>query len=360
MATQSFTGVDGAYGSYKDQRFFGSLNGLRCLCIALVLWHHSPFIELIDSPPLLARRGFVGVDFFFVLSGFLITTLLLREETRNGRFSLKGFYRRRILRIVPIYFLLVAAVSAYFIWGKGQVEYAPMVPYYFLFLSNFLKGDIPLLAPTWSLSSEEQFYLLWPLLMLVLPAHRTLRIGALCVGIGVCVAMQLGLSPVGPVETAHARFSFPGSSYEALLIGALLALILDSRAGYRGLYRLFGDRWAPVGLFVALFVALAVLPETLAGWPDLVMHVLMALCLASLVLREDHVLAPALSWAPVRRIGEISYGIYLYHLIARHLSVELVPQLGGVMQTAVFVALSVVIAEASFRTIERYFLSMKH
>ena len=70
----------------------------------------------------------MGVDFFFVLSGFLITTLLLREERHTGRISLVGFYKRRLLRIVPVYFLVVTAVSAYFVLWKGREELAPLVP----------------------------------------------------------------------------------------------------------------------------------------------------------------------------------------------------------------------------------------
>ena len=101
MSTQSID-AGGSFASYRETRFFASLDGLRCFCILLVLWHHSPAFVALDRPDGILGRGFTGVDFFFVLSGFLITTLLLREEDRDGRFSLRGFYRRRILRIVPV------------------------------------------------------------------------------------------------------------------------------------------------------------------------------------------------------------------------------------------------------------------
>lgn len=89
------------------------------------------------APPLLLTRGFLGVDFFFVLSGFLITTLLLRETAQRGRFSLRDFYRRRIVRIVPVYFFVVTIASVYSVLIKGETQYAGLVPYYYLFLSNF-------------------------------------------------------------------------------------------------------------------------------------------------------------------------------------------------------------------------------
>lgn len=106
---------------YLSQRHFGSLDGLRCLCIIAVLWHHAPVTEVVQQP-LLLRRGFVGVDFFFVLSGFLITTLLLREESSTGRISLRGFYFRRALRILPVYFLLVTAVILYWIFTRVRLS----------------------------------------------------------------------------------------------------------------------------------------------------------------------------------------------------------------------------------------------
>lgn len=158
-----------AFKAYRDTTRFGSLDGLRFLCILAVLWHHSPLTPIYLDQLQLAGRGFAGVDFFFVLSGFLITTLLLREEAEKGGFSLRGFYWRRILRIVPVYFLVVTLVAVYFIGWKGQGQWSELLPYYYLFLSNFLVGDIPLLDPTWSLAVEEQYYLIWPLTLLILP-----------------------------------------------------------------------------------------------------------------------------------------------------------------------------------------------
>lgn len=143
---------DSAYERYQAVRFFSSLDGLRFICIGMVLWHHSPARVALEDAGRFWGRGFTGVDFFFVLSGFLITTLLLREEEATGRISLSDFYRRRILRIVPVYFFVVTAICLYYIGWKGMDELRPLVPYYYLFLSNFLIDDIPLLSITWSLA----------------------------------------------------------------------------------------------------------------------------------------------------------------------------------------------------------------
>lgn len=360
-----------AHDSYLAQRHFASLDGLRCLCILAVMWHHSPAKGMLGEGAQILGRGFVGVDFFFVLSGFLITTLLLREEAQNGVISIRAFYWRRALRILPVYLLLVTVVSAYWILVKGQVGLAGLVPYYYGFLANFLKGDIAFLSITWSLSVEEQYYLIWPALLTILPLAMRWRLGVLAVLIGVCLLIMMGLAdwlglPV--LETEHARFALPGMSYMAILMGAALAVALHHKAGYRAMARLCAFPGAPVAMLALLLVWLQVSPVVLTGWPALVMDALMTLSLASLVIREDHALRPVMAFRPIARIGEISYGVYLYHLIGLHLAHEIVAAsgvfpvsqpAGAWLVTALFPAIAIAMAELSFRTYERYFLSLK-
>lgn len=357
-----------AHERYLSQRHFGSLDGLRCLCIAAVLWHHSPSRELAVGLPL-ADRGFVGVDFFFVLSGFLITTLLVRERDRTGRISLAGFYWRRALRILPAYLLLVTAVSSYWILHKGQDQLIGLLPYYYLFQANFLQEHVPLLSVTWSLSIEEQYYLIWPLLLVLLPALAAPRMAVLAAGIAICLAAMLGLAQLldlPRLATAHAVYALPGMSYAAILSGSLLAVLLHDSRGFRALAGLCAWRPAPLVLLALLLVYLQGAPVDLRGWPTLGMNLLMALCVASLVMREDHLARPLMRWRPVARMGEISYGIYLYHLIGLHVAHLLAPRLGmaeaaqGWLVNALYIALSVLMAEASFRWFERWFLTWKH
>lgn len=359
--------VQSAYQIFQAQRYFGSLDGVRCLSILAVLWHHSPLFDPGQEPLMLLNRGFLGVDLFFVLSGFLITTLLLREETRKGRFSITGFYRRRALRILPVYFLLVTALSIYYIAVRGQTEYGPMVPFYYLFVANFLNGEIPLLAPTWSLSVEEQYYLIWPLVLLLTLHVRNLRGWVLGAAIlFFAYAQQFGIWP-GPIRTEYATWAWPGGAYEAVLLGALLAVVMNSQRGFALVRAGFGQRWAPVVLFLLLLGLLEVLPAILTGWPQLIIHSTMVLFLASVVVREDHLLRPILVAGPIARIGTISYGIYLYHLIGLDITTRLLGlagytpdgAVGAVWISLIYVPVSVVIAEVSFRTYERYFLSLK-
>ncbi|MFV0335694.1 MAG: acyltransferase family protein [Tropicimonas sp.] len=356
--------ADTAFRAYLDTRFFGCLDGLRFLCITAVLFHHSPLMSTYSPVSILASRGFLGVDFFFVLSGFLITTLLLREERRKGRFSLAGFYRRRALRILPVYFLVVTAVGGYYVLVKGVPGAGELWIHYYLFLSNFLTSDIPLLGVSWSLSVEEQYYLVWPLLLLVTP--RRILPGILVVLIALNVAISagwFGFLGVAPPEVGHLRFALPNSTYAPILIGSLLAFALNRPEGFGMLYRLGGWRHAPLVALALLLAALLLLPRNVLGLPNLVLHLSMACLLASVVMREQNSLTPVLSWAPLRRIGQISYGLYLYHLIGLDLVNRLLPEAltaSGLFVFVAYFAVSVAIAEVSFRYYETPFLRLRY
>jgi peptidoglycan/LPS O-acetylase OafA/YrhL len=355
--------ADRAYDEYRDRRHFGCLDGLRFLCIAAVIWHHAPVFTEMASPPLLLRRGFLGVDMFFVLSGYLITTLLLREESREGRFSLRAFYWRRLLRIVPVYYGLVAAVSLYWIVVKGETNWAPLVPFYFLFLANFLTESIPLLYPMWSLAVEEQYYLVWPLMLLVVPRRWMLHVLGVLIALNV-VLISVGFSETGDlaIDAGRLRFALPNATYAPILLGSGLALLMHDRRWYRLLHRLFAGRWTPVVTFGLLVALAALLPGDLLGLPNLAIHLTMTACLASLVLNESNVLAPALSLRPVVRVGMISYGLYLYHLVGLDVANRLLDRVDISSTWAVLVlysAISYAIAEISYSTLEAYFRGLK-
>lgn len=243
-----------------------------------------------------------------------------------------------------------------------------MVPYYYLFLAEFLKNDIPLLSITWSLSVEEQYYVLWPLLLIVLPAVFSLRLTVLMGMILTCLLIMLGLAEflgLPRFETEQAVFSLPGMSFSAILFGSLAAVTLHNTRGFHILFKLCAWDGAPLVFFATLLIYLQIAPADLQGWPAFGMDVLMTLCVVSLVVREDHAARGFMSFRPVARIGAISYGLYLYHLIGLHVANELTSKAGfeGMANmwvvTVIYPIISIIIAEISFRTYERYFLSMK-
>ncbi|TDX21877.1 acyltransferase family protein [Rhodovulum visakhapatnamense] len=354
--------ADHSYQEYLNTHHFGSLDGLRFICIAAVIWHHGLLWQhLIGFSPIFGR-GYTGVDFFFVLSGFLITTLLLRERSKKGQFDLRGFYWRRVLRIVPVYFLVVTVAGV--LAALRASETAELLPFYYLFLSNFLTEHIPLLTVTWSLSMEEQYYLVWPVLLMLLPARWAIPV---LVGfVAVNLAAVLGaLAPLGihPAWAGPLRFAMPASTYAPLLMGSLAAILLHQPHWFDRISPLLAPRIMPWLLFTALAAVLANWPEGLAGWPNLLMHALMTLILMSLVVREDNGMHRILCFAPIARVGQISYGIYLYHLFALSAVVKILRPVGLENQIAIMIiypALAVFVAEISFRTYERWFLGLRH
>lgn len=312
----------------------------------------------------LVQSGFLGVDFFFVLSGFLITTLLLREEDRNGRFSLTCFYWRRMLRIVPVYFLVVTAAGVYYVGVKGETEYLDILPYYYLFLSNFLSTDIPLLAPTWSLSVEEQYYLIWPLILLLSPRRYIFHLLFLLIALNV-IAVSGGLRIFGirAFSIEPLVFQMFTATYAPILIGSGLGVLLHSRVGFDSVKWVLGFKKASLLAFLFLLALVNLRPADVTGWPNLLIHFTMAICLSTIVIREDHSLRMVLTFRPVVRVGEISYGIYLYHLIALHAATIVLSKFGlhgGWLTFVIYSVLAVFIAELSFRFYETPFLNLRN
>jgi peptidoglycan/LPS O-acetylase OafA/YrhL len=356
---------DREYTSFIERKRFLNLNGLRFLCIAAVLWHHSNLSVIAGEWLTLSLRGFLGVDFFFVLSGFLITTLILREMRDTGKFSIKNFYYRRALRILPPYFLLLFIVIGIYVVIKGKYNYLSIVPAYFLFGANFIVEHIPTLDITWSLSVEEQYYLLWPALMLLLP--RRWWVPTLCalvaINVGIMLIGQARGEPVG-IRTELFFFKMPNSSYAPILLGSLLAVMLDSARGFAIMKGIVGFRASTLVFMALLLLALLASPDDLRGWPNLILHVLMTLTLASLVVREDAYGSSFLRLPWVARVGEISYGIYLYHLLAAEFARIALLKLGlqplGFVNLIIYVAASIAMAELSFRFLESRALALRH
>ena len=351
----SLTESSGAFDAYRATKYFANLDGLRFICIFAVLWHHAPAF----SPPdiQLDNRGFLGVDFFFVLSGYLITTLLLREAAQYGSFSLRDFYIRRAVRILPVYFLVVTCVSFYYIVLKGEHQYLELLPFYYLFLSNFLIDDIPLLAVSWSLSMEEQYYLLWPLLLLLLPQRWVVPVLTGLIAINVLVITDLIWSPE-PIQTGPLWIDMPKATYVPILMGSLAAVLLHYRRSFEWLWPLVSHWAASVLAVVGLVVALELLPPVTVGFPNLVIHSLMTLILITLVVQDRTPFSGFLTHPLIVRIGAISYGVYLYHLLALDVVVRVLTYfdiLGPVLVFVVYTIVSCIISEISFRTFEAYF-----
>lgn len=346
--------LDRDHAAFVQTKSFQSLDGLRALAILAVLWHHHADHAL----PGLAftARGFLGVDLFFIISGFLITTLLLREKSQTGTISLRGFYLRRFLRILPPYYLMLLVVAATAFLKPGATGLDAVrhdLPYAVFFLSNLVPMQ-SLLAITWSLSVEEQFYLLAPTL-----EKRARRILPYLFPVAY---VMVSLPLFAPFDAAALPSFFKETTFGPILLGVMLAHALDAPGSFGLLRRLAGWRPAPM-IFAVLAVVAASSPvENFTGWSRLLAHWALLALVASCVVREDNLLAPLLRSWPLRRIGVVSYGIYLYHLLTMHFVVKALDAAGVPLGHSVFVAntfASWAVAEISYRLFEVRFLELK-
>ncbi|MFO0960257.1 MAG: acyltransferase [Isosphaeraceae bacterium] len=335
-------------------RQFASLDGVRCLCILAVIWHHSPR-RLNDG---LASRGFLGVDMFFVLSGFLIVTLLLRERRRTGTISLKNFYMRRTLRIFPAYyFLLFGTLAACLAFRSGSGMTRDLIrafPYLASYTSNWVTFAGVNLGIVWSLATEEQFYLAWP------AAEKYLSPRALLVALAAIFAVNVSINfrLLDPLFVAiygvYPALEILQVTFTPIALGVLLAHALDDSRGFPAIARLVGWPGAPWAFAAGLMLLISLAPGDIAGWPRPAIQFAMALTLASLVVREDHAARAILSWKPIRVIGLISYGMYLYHMWCIHAARVAVGKL-GLGEGACFpaaVLVTAAVAAISFRFLE--------
>lgn len=348
----------GEHRAYLARRYFGGLDGLRCVCIAGVIWHHAgPRWEALPG----SQRGYLGVDMFFVISGFLIVTLLLRERAQTSAILLRNFYVRRTLRIFPAYYAMLLGVSLLgllvFPGSKRSALLFAELPWYVTYTSNW--APVAVLPLTWSLATEEQFYLLWPLVEKYVRHHALFVLAAV---LALSQAMNFGRGSalfVGWFGPTHAALPVLQVTFTPICLGVALAHLLHSPAGFARFRRVFGAWGMPLALAVLTVLAANLPNEDISGPHRLALHVLMALLLGSCVVREQHALQPLLSLPPVQRTGIVSYGMYLYHIFAQH-SVEAV--LGvqdALLAFALCFALTWGIAELSFRLFEARFLQLK-
>ncbi len=352
------------YQLYRKQRYFSSLDGVRFISIIAVLWHHS-FPEATSSWLI---KGFLGVDMFFVLSGYLIVTLLLREKDK-GTISLKKFYIRRCLRIFPVYFGLLLALA--FLYGvvkndpAGFSTFFSLLPIYLFFVANWSLVHIPNLEIYWSLATEEQFYLLWPFLEKLFSIKT---IGAILFGFIILNQLinfgfldSFFIWLYGTDKAVH--LSIIDSTFTPICLGVLLAHALHRESSFNQFFSLLSHSLSPLIILVILLLTIFMSPGDISGGWRLAIQLLMFLWLGSLVVRENHILQPVMTSYPIKRIGEISYGMYVYHMFALHIVRVVIERFGITFDYSLFILgtlLTAIIAEMSFRFYEQPILKLKH
>jgi peptidoglycan/LPS O-acetylase OafA/YrhL len=350
------------HAAFRANNRFGSLDGLRALSVAAVIWHHSGG-GLVASE--WAQHGHHGVTLFFAISGFLITTLLLREKDRHGVIDLRAFYVRRALRIFPLYYavLLIYVVLVFALERQSKVgqDFFSNLVYFVSYTSNWfvaLDGRV-IFYYAWSLAAEEQFYLVWPPLMKRLGT----RARALAVVLTVIVVMALldvllpRWLPVSSI--AQTVLDVVHNIPLAIIVGVAAALLLHDPSGFaRCRPWLAGSRWHCL-IWLALSVAAALTP----GAPWFTIHVALAMLVVACCMREDHALAPLLRLPVLAYLGTISYGLYLLHMLCKNFVGKAFAfagvELGAFSYFLATLLLSIVVAGLSYRYFESPFLRMK-
>ncbi len=287
-----------------------SIDGLRAISILLVIFSHVlQTYHWTQSVPFVWRLapGASGVSVFFVVSGYLITTLLLKERAGSGRISLRGFYLRRFFRIVPAFIVYVSTVALLNFSGVIHMSW-PDFGSALLYVSNYVPVQWALLH-TWSLSVEEQFYLLFPLLLIYAKSPVLLRVlvGTLCLSI---VARLL--NQVFEVWPLDATYSFEGRA-DQLAFGCLCALFQQHAPPQRQEQL----RRIAIPMSAVLFCISIALPigalrillfNTFSGAG-------IALVVYSCATQPVHWLSRLLGTMPLRALGLISYSLYLWQQI---------------------------------------------
>lgn len=321
------------YDTFLRVRYWPALDGLRALAIVPVVWHHVG-----GHRGGLWAQGPMGVELFFAISGFLITSLLLRERMTTGRISLKGFYVRRSLRIFPLYYavLCLYAISVFLVErhsDAGEQFFRDLLPYATYTSNWFVEiGPRVIFYFAWSLACEEQFYLLWPSIV-----RLTGPWGAALAMIGILGALQFTPTAVWLAQP--------------ICLGCLAALLVHSRRGFSLAYRILGWRWcAPIALVAVLACIAGDAPLLLVG------GAMTALVLAC-ALRPDHGLT-ILTWRPIRYVGEVSYGIYLFHMLCVNAIRRVLPLPDALLFPAAL-ALTILVAGLSHAWFERPILRLK-
>jgi len=353
------------------------LDGLRFLAFIAVYMQHTIGFGIAGNHQHLPNwlgdlfgtiglAGTFGVDLFFVLSSYLITELLLRERVMTGVLDVKAFYIRRMLRIWPLYFLFIVFAYGFAFAIPGEELTWRHLLGYFLFAGNWVYFLIPVTTvagPLWSVSLEEQFYLVWPWLMRGASERRLVQFaGALMI---FAMAARLAMGIVHPGDDWVSKNSF--TRVDGIAVGALLALTLNGgvpqwRAGTRAA---LAAACVLVLLWIAytfgLFEPPVRLPQLMFGWA------FAAIACGGLllsVLGDAGPFTALLRSRPFIYLGRISFGLYVYHELLLTVGAPLFPlHDSSASQMAAYwlfgLAGSIVMAAASYRWLELPFLRLK-
>lgn len=345
-----------------DSRRIPGLDFLRAIAVLLVLLDHSGGAKI---GPIKLFNGGLGVEIFFVLSGFLITWILLAELGRSNTIDLLAFYRRRIARLLPAYYGYVL-VGVLYLWVRERPIPWEAVGAGFLYVLNYYQAftgaQTHFLSHCWSLAVEEQFYFLWPFLLLLLWRRGVGLVKALIFSILAIWVLRAVLMLVFQVPDEYLYRALETRG-DHLAVGCLLALVLRDervRARVLALTRPVAVTLFLITVLASLLVISASFHSSL-GYRYAAGYVLEPLLIAILLPvvvfgSAQHVCIHRVTqFLPIVIIGEVSYGIYLFHPLVLHPVRNFVERVSGspMIGIAVSIAVLSMVAYVSFRWFER-------
>lgn len=375
----------------KTKVFFPNLDGLRFFSFFAVFLHHC-FLTLFAYLPhdskawqvqsFLFKYGTLGVNFFFVLSGFLITYLLLKEREVTGTVHVGNFYIRRILRIWPLYFLCLFIGFVVFPimkkMGGGELVHESANPWSYIFLgANFnimhtwpLRPDAINLSVLWSVAVEEQFYLSWPIILRFVPLkyYKFVFLGIMVFSLvfrafhSQCTDPEIG----DPVRYFH-TFSLIGD----MALGALLAY-------YSSFPNKIKDFFVNLSKPAILIIYAGAIGTSLfkdylfpCGIPVIFERLVIGIFFALIIAEQNFAKNSFVKLSKLKlisKLGNYTYGLYCLHLLGMYLAVRLIVKLHwqqeklwvAVSSALVALILSILISLISYHLFEKWFLRLKN
>ncbi|MEQ8325102.1 MAG: acyltransferase [Vicingaceae bacterium] len=351
--------------------YFHNLDVLRFTAFFGVFISHLPFTTDSNFLNFLASQGRLGVDFFFLISGFLITYLLLVEKNEKGRLDLVKFYLRRLLRIWPLYFLFMGFIIALIYALVDDFSLSRNTWLYTIFLGNFDRvwhgyetvRELPGFGVLWSISVEEQFYLFIPLLIAVIGRKKILLISILIIHI---VSLLFKVYIIFEYQNQHLAYQtlhfHSLSSFDLISFGCVLAYIgIYYPTYFRSLALGFAKVAIPLSMALFILLQLVVFKVGNAAFEWIlggeILAVIFALPLIHICFGEANKARKGMLSSGLNYLGKISYGMYLFHFPAIVLSQYYLTEPILIALSALLI--TILSASLSYRYVESYFLKAK-
>lgn len=326
------------------------IDGLRAVAVMMVILAHLGAGNVLP--------GGLGVTLFFFISGYLITMLMIEEYDANGALDVRNFYIRRFLRLAPPLLTMVLIVSSVFaLIGEpirgGKIAAASL--YYANYFGIIYPAPTEPLDPMWSLAVEEHYYLIFPLAFCLGWKNPKNFLLLICVAILASLAWRCWL--VFETGASELRtYTSTDTRVDSILFGAVLAVVLK-------INNKMAAKWAERMLPLALATLLATLSIRVAAFRETLRYTMQGLALIPLFFcavysSRYRLISRLLSSRPMKKIGKLSYSLYLWHfpvlLLIQH------TRLAGISFIVANVAIDIILAEVSFRFIERPFFRLRH